>query len=166
MQSPPGRGSEPCRFNPESRVTGVCVGALSVRFSLIVRLVREVIKIVWGVLARVLFGGFRVWNRGRFWGFLALTAKVRLGVLRVLFVVLVVVWSLIFCDFGKWGHFRSARSGVYMVSRRTDSVIRFGVLRFGWDAHFRYYSTAPPEHSLSRCSETAGEVWKGLGFGV
>ena len=32
------------------------------------------------------------------------------------------------------GHFRSARSGVYMVSRRTDSVIRFGVLRFGWDA--------------------------------
>ena len=28
------------------------------------------------------------------------------------------------------------------------------------------YSTAPPEHSLSRCSETAGEVRKGLGFGV
>ena len=28
------------------------------------------------------------------------------------------------------------------------------------------YSTAPPEHSLSRCSETAGEVWKDLGFGV
>ena len=75
IQSPPGRGSEPCRFNPESRVTGVCVGALSVRFSLIVRLVREVIKIVWGVLARVLFGGFGVWNRGRFWGFLRLSRK-------------------------------------------------------------------------------------------
>ena len=28
------------------------------------------------------------------------------------------------------------------------------------------YSTAPPERSLSRRSETAGEVRKGLGFGV
>ena len=33
-------------------------------------------------------------------------------------------------------------------------------------ALFWFYITAPPEHSLSRCSETAGEVWKGLGFGV
>ena len=31
---------------------------------------------------------------------------------------------------------------------------------------FWFYSTAPPEHSLSRCSETAGKVRKGLGFGV
>ena len=58
----------------------------------------------------------------------------RLGVLRVLFVVLVVVWSLIFWGSGFLGHFRSARSGVYMVSRRTDSVIRFGVLVEWMDA--------------------------------
>ena len=31
---------------------------------------------------------------------------------------------------------------------------------------FCIYSTAPPEHSLSRCSETAGRVKKGLGFGM
>ena len=72
----------------------------------------------------------------------------------------------------------------------TDSVIRFGFLVEWMDAHFSglipllrlpaatasrvggllnvflCYSTAPPERSLSRRSETAGEVWKGLGFGV
>ena len=31
---------------------------------------------------------------------------------------------------------------------------------------FWHDSTAPPEHSLSRCSETAGRVKKGLGFGM
>ena len=44
-------------------------------FSLIVRLVREVIKITRGVLARVFFWGFGGWNRGRFWGFLRLSRK-------------------------------------------------------------------------------------------
>ena len=90
----------------------------------------------------------------------------RLGVLRVLFVVLVVVWSLIFWGSGFFGHFRTARSGVYMVSRRTDSVIRFGFLVEWMDAHFRYYSTAPPDCSLTRQSETAGRVKKGLGLAV
>ena len=52
----------------------------------------------------------------------------RLGVLRVLFVVLVVVWSLIFWGSGFFGHFRTARSGVYMVIGEIDSVIRFGFL--------------------------------------
>ena len=75
------------------------------------------------------FRGFSGLESGAFLGFFAVVAKVRLGVLRVLFVVLVVVWSLIFWGSGFLGHFRSARSGVYMVSRRTDSVIRFGVLR-------------------------------------
>jgi hypothetical protein len=65
-----------------------------------------------------------------------------------------------------WWCFSGARSGVYMVIGETDSVIRFGFLVEWMDAHFRYYSTAPPEHSLSRCSETAGEVWTGFGFGV
>ena len=30
----------------------------------------------------------------------------------------------------------------------------------------RAHSRPPPEHSLSRCSETAGRVKKGLGFGM
>ena len=41
-------------------------------------------------------------------------AKVRLSILLRLFVDYSFVRSLIFCDFGKWGHFRGARSGVYM----------------------------------------------------
>ena len=78
IQSPPGRGSEPCRFNPESRVTGgVCLRPSECGFSLIVRLVREVIKITRGVLARVFFWGFGGWNRGRFWVFLLLSRKAR-----------------------------------------------------------------------------------------
>ena len=134
MQSPPGRGSEPCRFNPESRVTGGCVGALSVRFSLIVRLVREVIKIVCGVLAWIVLVGFGVWNRGRFWVFSCLSAKVRLRVLCWLFSICRFLRGLIFWGLRFLGHFRGARSGVYMGAGLTDSVIRFGFLRFGWDA--------------------------------
>ena len=42
-------------------------------------------------------------------------AKVRLAVLRVLFVVLVVVLSLIFCGSGFLRHFRIARSGIYIL---------------------------------------------------
>ena len=34
------------------------------------------------------------------------------------------------------GHFRSARSGVYMVLSLTESVIRFGFVGFWQDAHF------------------------------
>ena len=90
-------------------------------------------------------------------------AKVRWGCLLGLFGC----FSLVCGWFWRGGgHFRTARSGVYMVIGETDSVIRFGFLSGEGDAHFRYYSTAPPEHSLSRCSETAGEVWKDLGFGV
>ena len=75
IQSPPGRGSEPCRFNPESRVTGGVSVFFLYGFSLIVRLVSEVIKITRGVLARVFFWGFGGWNRGRFCGFLRLSRK-------------------------------------------------------------------------------------------
>ena len=49
-----------------------------------------------------------------------------------------------------------------MVIGETDSVIRFGFLVEWMDAHFRYYSTAPPDCSLTRQSETAGRdlvVW-------
>ena len=44
-------------------------------------------------------------------------AKVRLAVLRDLFSICWVIQSPIFCDFGKWGHFRTARSGVYIGLR-------------------------------------------------
>ena len=90
-------------------------------------------------------------------------AKVRWGCLLWLFGC----FSLVCGWFWRGGwHFRTARSGVYMGAGLTDSVIRFGFLVEWMDAHFRYYLTAPPERSLSRRSETAGEVWKGLGFGV
>ena len=55
----------------------VCLLPSEVGFSLIDRLVREVIKITRGVLARVFFWGFGGWNRGRFWGFLLLSRKAR-----------------------------------------------------------------------------------------
>ena len=56
IQFPPGRGRRPCRFNSESE-TRVSVSVFFLYgFSLIVRLVREVIKITRGVLARVFFG--------------------------------------------------------------------------------------------------------------
>ena len=61
-------------LNRESRV--VCLRPSECGFSLIVRLVREVIKITRGVLARVFFWGFGGWNRGRFCGFFAVVAKV------------------------------------------------------------------------------------------
>ena len=60
------------------------------------------------------FRGFLGLESGAFLRFLEHLAKVRLGVLRVLFVFYSSVWSLIFCDFGKWGHFRGARSGIYI----------------------------------------------------
>ena len=47
----------------------VCLLPSEVGFSLIDRLVREVIKITRGVLARVFFWGFGGWNRGLFWAF-------------------------------------------------------------------------------------------------
>ena len=53
----------------------MCLLPSEVGFSLIDRLVREVIKITRGVLARVFFWGFGGWNRGRFWGFLLLSRK-------------------------------------------------------------------------------------------
>ena len=53
----------------------VCLLPSEVGFSLIDRLVREVIKITRGVLARVFFWGFGGWNRGRFRGFLLLSRK-------------------------------------------------------------------------------------------
>ena len=55
-------------------------------------------------------------------------AKVRLSILLRLFVDYSFVRSLIFCIFENQGHFRGARSGVYMVIGETDSVIRFGFL--------------------------------------
>ena len=55
-------------------------------------------------------------------------AKVRLSILLRLFVDYSFVRSLIFCIFENQGHFRTARSGVYMVIGETDSVIRFGFL--------------------------------------
>ena len=42
-------------------------------------------------------------------------AKVRLAVLRGLFLIYLLVLSLIFSDSGIWGHFRGARSGVYIL---------------------------------------------------
>ena len=73
IQFPPGRGRRPCRFNSESE-TRVSVFFLY-GFSLIVRLVREVIKITRGVLARVFFWGFGGLESGAFLGFFAVVAK-------------------------------------------------------------------------------------------
>ena len=106
----------------------VCLLPSEVGFSLIDRLVREVIKITRGVLARVFFWGFGGWNRGRFWGFLLLSRKCVLCVFWGLFFVCSIIRALIFCFFENFGHFRTARSGVYMVIGETDSVIRFGFL--------------------------------------
>ena len=56
IQFPPGRGRRPCRFNSESE-TRVSVSVFFLYgFSLIVRLVREVIKIVGNMLAWCFFG--------------------------------------------------------------------------------------------------------------
>ena len=134
--------------------------------------------------------GFGIW--GFFGLFLVFCESAFYVFFGVCFLIEVLLGFGFFVNMEVAGHFRTARSGVYMVIGETDSVIRFGFLvewmdaregtvrRAGHssveqvesrrletgDAHFRYYSTAPPEHSLSRCSETAGEVWKGLGFGV
>ena len=159
-------------------------------FSLIVRLVREVIKITRGVLARVFFWGFGGWNRGRFWGFWSILRKCSISSFLNPFFIFSHLRLLIFRIFQNPRHFRTARSGVYMGAGLTDSVIRFGFLVEWGDAHFSglipllrlpaatasrvggllnvflCYLTAPPERSLSRRSETAGEVRKGLGFGV
>ena len=94
IQFPPGRGRRPCRFNSESE-TRVSVFFLY-GFSLIVRLVREVIKITRGVLARVFFWGFGGWNRGRFWGFLLLSRKCSISFIRDLFALYSFLRSLIF----------------------------------------------------------------------
>ena len=53
----------------------MCLRPSECGFSLIVRLVREVIKVVGNMLARVFFGGFGGWNRGRFWGFWSILRK-------------------------------------------------------------------------------------------
>ena len=98
------------------------------RFSLIVRLVREVIKITRGVLARVFFWGFGGWNRGRFWGFLRLSRKCSISSFLNLFFIFSHLRLLIFRIFQNPRHFRTARSGVYMGAGLTDSVIRFGFL--------------------------------------
>ena len=42
-------------------------------------------------------------------------AKVRLSFLQGLFLICRIVLSLFFCDSGIFGHFRGARSGVYIV---------------------------------------------------
>ena len=44
-------------------------------------------------------------------------AKVRLAVLQGLFLIYLLVLSLIFSDSGIIGHFRGARSGVYILLR-------------------------------------------------
>ena len=41
-------------------------------------------------------------------------AKVRLSILQVLFLIYSFVWSPFFCIFENSGHFRTARSGVYI----------------------------------------------------
>ena len=123
---------------------------------------REVIKVVGNMLARVFFWGFGGWNRGRFWGFLLLSRKCSISSFLNPFFIFSHLRLLIFRIFQNPRHFRTARSGVYMVIGETDSVIRFGFLVEWMDAHFRYYSTAPPERSLTRRSETAGRdlgVW-------
>ena len=94
IQFPPGRGRRPCRFNSESE-TRVSVFFLY-GFSLIVRLVREVIKITRGVLARVFFWGFGGWNRGRFWVFLLVSRKCSISFIRDLFALYSFLRSLIF----------------------------------------------------------------------
>ena len=97
IQFPPGRGRRPCRFNSESE-TRVSVFFLY-GFSLIVRLVREVIKITRGVLARVFFWGL---ESGAFLGFFAVVAKV-LNLFYPGFVCLVLFFAvfdfLIFLEF-------------------------------------------------------------------
>ena len=132
IQFPPGRGRRPCRFNSESE-TRVSVFFLY-GFSLIVRLVREVIKITRGVLARVFFWGFWGWNRGRFWGFLLLSRKCSISSFLNPFFIFSHLRLLIFRIFQNPRHFRTARSGVYMGAGLTDSVIRFGFLVEWMDA--------------------------------
>ena len=117
---------------------------------------------MWGVLARVFFGGFGGWNLGRFLGFLLLSRKCSISSFLNPFFIFSHLRLLIFRIFQNPRHFRTARSGVYMGVSLTDSVIRFGFLVEWMDAHFRYYSTAPPDCSLTRQSETAGRdlgVW-------
>ena len=134
IQFPPGRGRRPCRFNSESE-TRVSVSVFFLYgFSLIVRLVREVIKITRGVLARVFFWGFGGWNRGCFWGFLLLSRKCSISSFLNPFFIFSHLRLLIFRIFQNPRHFRTARSGVYMGAGLTDSVIRFGFLVEWMDA--------------------------------
>ena len=96
IQSPPGRGSEPCRFNPESRVTGGVSVFFLYGFSLIVRLVSEVIKITRGVLAWG-FSGVLVFGIGGVFGFfLLLLRKCPISFIRDLFALYSFLRSLIF----------------------------------------------------------------------
>ena len=60
-------------------------------------------------------------------------AKVRWGCLLGLFGCFSLVCGWVWRG---GGHFRTARSGVYMGAGLTDSVIRFGFLDEWGDAHF------------------------------
>ena len=77
---------------------------------------------------------------GLFFGFSGLESGVNLGVFCVVresaqclfygvcFLIEVLLGFGFFVKMGVAGHFRTARSGVYMVIGETDSVIRFGFL--------------------------------------
>ena len=84
-----------------------------------------------GCVGTGVFWGFWGLESGAFLGFSWFFAKVRLGCLLGLFGC----FSLVCGWFWRGGgHFRTARSGVYMVIGETDSVIRFGFLVEWMDA--------------------------------
>ena len=84
-----------------------------------------------GCVGMGVFLGFWGLESGAFLGFLEHLAKVRWGCLLGLFGC----FSLVCGWFWRGGgHFRTARSGVYMGAGLTDSVIRFGFLVEWMDA--------------------------------
>ena len=95
-------------------------------------------------------------------GFSWFFAKVRWGCLLGLFGC----FSLVCGWFWRGGgHFRTARSGVYMVIGETDSVIRFGFLDEWGDAHFSGLGLNPLPRLSTRCRGAprrrgrSGRVW-------
>ena len=107
-----------------------------------------------------------VWGleSGAFLGFLEHLAKVRWGCLIGLFGC----FSLVCGWFWRGGgHFRTARSGVYMVIGETDSVIRFGFLSGEGDARegtVRRAGHSSVEQVESRRLETGDAHFSGLGL--
>ena len=83
---------------------------------------------MWGVLAWVVFWVFGVGIGGEFGVFCVVRESAQCLFYGVCFLIEVLLGFGFFVKMGVAGHFRTARSGVYMVIGETDSVIRFGFL--------------------------------------